>query len=86
MANNHHAHVYNNLEEWLAAVSLDPKSQRWGKRKWKRHVEKHGNVPLVLKCTVCSGKEHKLDIKHGAFNPTRPCKDERDYQKGKVED
>ncbi len=42
------------------------------------HIEKHGNVPLILKCTVCSGKERALDIKHGAYTPKRPSKRLRD--------
>jgi hypothetical protein len=34
---------------------------------WKKHIEKHGHVPLILKCSTCSGKGFKNDIKHGKF-------------------
>lgn len=81
MANRHHAHLYHNLAEWLAALCDTPKVQKWGRAQWKRHVEKHGNVPMIRKCSVCSGKGRKLDIKHGSFKPSRPTKGERDEEK-----
>lgn len=56
---------------------------RRAKQTWKRHVEKHGNVPMVIKCAVCSGKEFKEDVKHGRYKLSRPTKTERDEQKGK---
>jgi hypothetical protein len=33
------------------------------RRLWKAHVEKHGNVPMIRKCHICSGKERRDDIK-----------------------
>ena len=83
MGNNHHAHVYNTLEEWLAALCDTPKVQKWGRARWKEHIDKHGNVPMIRKCSVCSGADQKLDIKHGKYKPSRPSKSERDYRRGK---
>ncbi len=34
---------------------------------WKRHSERNGNRPLIIKCAICSGKERLRDIKHGNF-------------------
>lgn len=81
----HVAHIYRTKEQFLAALVDTPRAQRWGQRVWKQHIEKHGNVPMVQKCSVCSGQERKDDIKHGSFKPKRPSKrirDEQDYQKG----
>lgn len=79
---SHHAHVYHSLEEWTGTcfdsttgTCFDsPKGKRYAAKVWKRHIEKNGNVPLIRKCSICSGKEHRLDIKHGGYNPKRPSK------------
>lgn len=60
---------------------LEPRYMRAAVRIWKRHVEKNGNVPLVQRCSVCSGEEHRLDIKHGRYKPARPSKVLRDEEK-----
>ena len=78
MTNHHHAHVYRTLECWLDAHIDTPKARRYAQKVWKLHVEKHGNVPIIRKCTICSGKEQKLDIKHGCWNPARPPRTVRD--------
>lgn len=75
---SHPAHVYNTLEEWVARFSDSPAGRRRAHRTWKQHVSKHGNVPKVVKCSVCSGKELRLDIKHGAYNVARPSRVLRD--------
>lgn len=77
----HPAHVYNSLEEWLARFTDTVSGRRRARRTWKLHIEKNGNVPLVTKCSICSGKELKNDIKHGSFNPARPSKRLRDEAK-----
>ena len=77
MANNHRAHVYNTLEEFLASLIDTPHAQKWGKRRWRIHLDKNGNVPLIRKCSICSGKEQKQNIKHGIWKEPRPNKAER---------
>ena len=92
--NIHCAKVYNTLHELLVEMecvekqgesNLDKKCRRYWTKVWKRHIEKNGNVPLIMKCAICSGKEQKLDIKHGKWKPSRPTKAERDEVRGKDE-
>jgi hypothetical protein len=86
MSNEHHAHVYNSFEEFSATFPDNEKSQRNCHKIWKAHIEKHGNVPLVRKCSICSGKEQKDAIKCGAYKPSRPTKTERDELKAMSQD
>jgi hypothetical protein len=81
MANNHTGHQYNTLEEYLASRVQTEEAQRKSRIVWKKHVEKHGNVPLIEKCSICSGKAEKLDRKHGMRTEKRPTKSERDEEK-----
>jgi len=97
--NIHCAKVYNTLLQLLEAMECAPgvkydnppigwdenKARRYWTKVWKRHIEKNGNVPLIMKCAICSGKEQKLDIKHGKWKPSRPTKAERDEVRGKDE-
>lgn len=69
---SHPAHVYTTLESYLeyrAGTDTTDKNYDRNKRRackrWKIHIEKNGNVPLVVKCQICSGKERKMDIKLG---------------------
>lgn len=55
---------------------------RYAKRVWKQHIAKNGNVPMIIKCAVCSGKEFKSDIKHGRYQKRRPSKILRDEMRG----
>lgn len=48
---SHRARVYHNIES-LARIT----HARRARRRWKLHLEKHGNVPLVDKCSIC--REH----------------------------
>lgn len=73
----HRAVVYRNKEEFVALW----KSRRYGLRLWKEHIEKHGNVPIIQQCAICSGRDRALDIKHGKFNPKRPSKRLRDEER-----
>lgn len=75
---NHPATVYRSLEQWLGAFIDTDRARRMAIRIWKGHVARNGNVPLIRKCSVCSGKEQKLDIKHGKWSPSRPKKSVRD--------
>jgi hypothetical protein len=90
----HHTHVFTTLEAFVSHYA-DPwreggdeemakEADKFARKIWKRHVQKHGNVPLIRKCAVCSGEERRLDIKHGAFNPKRPSKRLRDEIKGEI--
>jgi hypothetical protein len=79
MANNHHAHVYRTWEEF-SKVWI-PKAQRWARRIWNEDVAKHGNVPYITKCSVCSGREQDHEVRRKYGNKRgfhRPTKVERD--------
>jgi len=71
---SHSAKTYNTYEEFRATC----RTERYARRTWKLHIEKHGNVPLIRKCSICSGEERKMDIKHGSYRPKRPSKRLRD--------
>jgi hypothetical protein len=66
------------LEEWL--------DYKIARIIWKNHVEKHGNVPLIQKCSICSGRELKIVRKLGKWKDNRPTKSERDEIAGKTDD
>lgn len=76
MANNHRAHVYYTLEEWLKDYPGHKRAKRIAL--WKKHIAKHGNVPLVIKCAICSGQEEKRNRKRGIWRMPRPVKSVRD--------
>lgn len=80
--NHHHAEVINSLEEYLTIWVQEERVLRKARARWKQHVEKHGNVPMIRKCAVCSGEERKLDRKRGVWKDRRPSKWERDEMKG----
>ncbi len=91
MSGSHPAEIYNTLHELLVEMECvekqgeensAKKSRRYWTKVWKRHTEKHGNVPLIMKCAVCSGTEWKEDIKRGRYKPARKSKVERDELKG----
>jgi hypothetical protein len=75
---SHPAHVYTTLEHLLRDC-VGPRETffpyqrsyeqvvRYWTRVWNQHIEKHGNVPLIRKCSLCSGAEHKHDIKVGKW-------------------
>lgn len=80
----HPAHIFNTIEELVAYWCGDLegeariKPERIARKIWKKHIEKHGNVPLIRKCTICSGAEHKMDIKLGKWKvSTRTEQDEK---------
>jgi hypothetical protein len=75
---SHAARVYLTYEEFAE----DCVSEKYARKVWKAHIAKHGNVPMIVKCAICSGKEQKLDIKHGRYTPKRPSKRLRDEQRG----
>jgi hypothetical protein len=65
---SHPARVYHSLNEFLTDYSDGrEEDERYARMVWKKHIEKHGNVPLILKCSQCSGADHKFDIKSGKF-------------------
>lgn len=77
----HHARIFTTWEAFRSQWT----TERFARRMWNAHIEKHGNVPFILKCAVCSGKERALDIKHGAYTPKRPSKRLRDELRGTQE-
>ena len=70
----HRARVYLNYEEFRATC----RTERYARKTWNAHIEKHGNVHRIVKCSICSGEERKVDIKHGSYRPKRPSKRLRD--------
>lgn len=73
MANNHVAKSYYSLDQLLKEMGAYDNThggesrKRYWTRRWKTHAEKNGNVPLVLKCALCSGKEFARDVKAGRY-------------------
>lgn len=67
---SHPAKIYYSLDQLIEERSYNG-IRGDAKRRliilWKKHVEKKGNVPLIIKCAICSGKERLRDIKHGNF-------------------
>ncbi len=86
----HPASVYTTLQSLLVAMDcledneLQKKRKKFWIKYWNGHIDKHGNVPLVMKCQECSGREYKRDLKDGKYRVRRPTKAERDEQKGIV--
>jgi len=89
---NHPAVIYNTLQSLLEAMECvekqgeddwAKKARRFWIKKWKRHIEKHGNVPYITKCGVCSGEHQRWEVKTGKWKPGRPSKIERDEMAGK---
>ncbi len=77
-SNPHHAHVYTTFEQYIERFNDDAQGRRTARRKWNQHIQRNGNVPLILKCAICSGAELKHDIKTGRYTPARPSKVLRD--------
>lgn len=79
---SHPAKIYYSLDQLIEERSHNhPKSLRFLTRLWKRHFEKNGNRPLIIKCAICSGKERLKDIKHGNFKiSTRVSKRQKDEE------
>jgi hypothetical protein len=71
---SHPAHIYNFLTEFLADYAGENdgsqlyvrRVQRWT-AVWNKHIQKHGNVPMIKKCAICSGAEFKDNIKRGRY-------------------
>ncbi len=68
----------NNIWAIPGIPSFD-KCRRFWIKKWKKHVEKHGNVPFVLDSSY--EQELKIDIKLGKYREKRPSKRLRDEMK-----
>lgn len=83
---SHPAKVYTTLEHFLAdAVDRTYKkfvahAARKARRRWKNHIEKNGEVPLIIKCSVCSGEEAKQDVKAGRYSSARDLR-ERSFKR-----
>ena len=77
--NDHRAHVYHSLDEYLAGVA--PRFRRKATALWKRHFQRNGNTPLVVKCYICSGQERRAELKCGAYKPRRLSRSLRDERK-----
>lgn len=87
----HHSRIYHSFEEFVAdsfteAGKTNPQTISRARQRWNHHVEKNGNVPMIVQCSVCSGQEHKHDVRTGAFKPARPGRVERDESHGKQTD
>lgn len=81
MPNNHRASVYWSLDqlikEMLGDSKLDRAKQiRFWTKVWKTHSMRNGNKPLIMKCSLCSGRTLRKEIKCGVFKvSTRGDKD-----------
>jgi hypothetical protein len=66
---SHPAHIYHSLDELLAEHNVfypyDKNSfgYRYWMRRWNKHIAKHGNVPLIVRCRICSGQELREEVK-----------------------
>jgi hypothetical protein len=74
---SHPAEVFTTFKAFMATQINHARARQV----WKRHLEKHGKAPMIVKCSVCSGQELKDDIKHGAWKESRPSRAERDELK-----
>ena len=74
----HRAKLYYSLSQLLEYMTpKEDSSKEAQKRKdrivrfwtarWKRHFARNGNVPLIVKCSICSGKERLHEIKSGKW-------------------
>lgn len=69
----HRCRVYNNRESYVANFIGD-KAQRRAMARWNAHIAKHGNVPLIEECSICSGREDRKMIKRGLMREKRPSR------------
>lgn len=76
----HMTRVYYSFEQF-ASNQVNPKKAR---KAWKKHVEKHGDAPMIVKCSICSGEGQKKEIKLGMWKPKRPNKEERAELRGDI--
>lgn len=74
---NHRCSVYNNKESYVANF-IGEKAQRKATARWNAHVAKHGNVPMIERCSTCSGHDERKMIKLGKMREKRPSKTLRD--------
>lgn len=85
----HRTNIYNSLEEYLESIVDEPRYKRQAIRQWKQHIEKNGNVPMITKCSICSGEELRSLVKLGKYNLPRDEKlirDEKDPKRNINED
>ena len=78
---SHPAHVFTTFEQFLQNHMGDTTAEsspryyhkmlRFWTQVWNKHIEKHGNVPYIEKCNVCSGRERKEDIKKGRWKVSK---------------
>jgi uncharacterized protein involved in tolerance to divalent cations len=83
---SHPAKVYTSLEQLIAETVVRTYDKyvvdaiRHARRRWKNHIEKNGEVPLIVKCSVCSGEEAKQDVKAGRYSSARDLR-ERSFKR-----
>lgn len=75
---SHRTRVHLNFDQYSSEWVNTTRAQRRAKILWKRHVEKHGNVPMICQCSICSGADRKWEVKHGLWKPSRQVKSVRD--------
>lgn len=73
----HRCNVYNNKESYVANF-IGEKAQRKAIARWNAHIAKHGNVPMIEQCSICSGYADRKAIKQGVRREKRPSKTLRD--------
>lgn len=78
---HHPPSTFRTLDEFLLrfigpGYSKAHKHYRFWVRKWKAWKERHPGLPYPIKCLICSGKEAKLDRKHGKWKDKKPRREE----------
>jgi N-formylglutamate amidohydrolase len=78
---SHPAKVYTSLEQLIAETVVRTYDKyvvdaiRHARRRWKNHIEKNGEVPLIVQCPHCSGKQAKQDVKTDRYLSARDLRD-----------
>lgn len=78
---HHPPHTFRTLDEFLSQVlgsgySKAHKHYRFWVAKWNAWKARHPGLPYMIKCAICSGREAKLDRKHGRWKNHKPHREE----------
>jgi hypothetical protein len=70
---SHPTRIYHSLVELLAECAYETQqSIRFWTIRWNRWRIKHPGLPYMRKCDICSGAEHKWEIKTGRWKVKKP--------------
>ena len=77
----HSCRVFTTKEEYVSNFLRTTQSRRKAIARWNAHIARNGNVPMLIKCSICSGKETRIALKKGIIREKRPSKRLRDELK-----